>query len=159
MKWFYVSRWLLVAGSYCLSHPEWEASLPCCSSGAKLLRGLRWHLPLSGDVIVFCAQEEEMIVIKGEFINVPLSDLFLSFSSGVMETGLMSSLTTASRPSTTSWSSLSPLRGMSSGALCWRKLTPSECADCCYGEITKCCTDPVKSTLNHCIMTIIASFS
>lgn len=48
------------------------------------------------------------------------------FSSGVMATGSTWSSTTASQPSTTSWSSLSRLRGTSSGAPCWRRLTPSE---------------------------------
>lgn len=58
---------------------------------------------------------------------------FDPFSSGAMATGWMWSLTTASQPSTTSWSLQSQPRGTSSGAPCWRKPMPSEC--CCILEL------------------------
>ncbi len=151
IKGFSVFRRLLVAGCHRLPHPEWEASVPRRSPGPKLLRGLRRHLPLPGQKQVSILILWPLILSKIKFTEPDIKNsitlwmcdinfryfcqteiillvfcLFLLLSSGVMETGSMSSLTTASQPSTTSWSSRSRLRGTSSGAPCWRRPTPSE---------------------------------
>lgn len=56
----------------------------------------------------------------------------LSRSSGVMVNGWTSWWTTVSPPPITSWCSPSPSGRTSSGALCWRRLTPSKCEWWCH---------------------------
>lgn len=117
-SWFF--RWLLAPCCHRLPNTEWEAAVPCCPTWAELLWRLRWHLSLPG--------KSPPIREHPYYLNIALQPLFLlnAFSFGAMATGLMWSLMTASPLSTTSWFSLSRLKGMNFGVPCWRRPTLSE---------------------------------